>query len=222
MEEVGKAPEWTQGAYDTEHAELGGAAATLYGIEMVEVGEEIAQKKALMEAVLTGCHVKHHKVLLPGRVDAISPTVAASWINKAMDEAVEKEGRGEPIITACDVFVKEYQEMQARVWQFVLCTDLFESDTQDEELIVRLHINRMLRIGALANGNEAQIREYGNIKPVFLSEVIEDVESVQEDNQDHVEFDKQFSQLVSLAKLLKKKRKCCCFPLFTRRTHKKE
>ena len=189
---------------------------------MAEVGQEFAQRRALMEAVLTGCHVQRHMVRLPGRVDAISPTLAALWINSAMDEAVEKEGRGEPIITARDVFVREYQEMQARVWQFLLCTDLLESDTQDEELIVRLHINRMLRIGALANGNEAQIREYGNIKPVFLSEVIEDVESVQEDNQDHVEFDKQFSQLVSLAKLLKKKRKCCCFPLFTRRTHKKE
>jgi hypothetical protein len=72
----------TQGHHDTELVALGGVAATLSGIEMAEDGQEFVQRRALMEAVLTGCHVQRHMVRLPGRVDAISPTLAALWIKK--------------------------------------------------------------------------------------------------------------------------------------------
>lgn len=226
-----KAHEWVQGSYDPEHAELGGAAAMLYSVEMVEDGQEFAQRRALMEAVLTGCHIKHHMVLLPGREDTISTELAARWINSAMDEAVAKEARGEPIISAHDVLVKEYQEMQVRVWQFLQCADLLESGTQDKELLELLQSNRMLRIGALANGNEAQIQEYGAKKPVFLSEVIKNAEPVHQvhqvhqdhqDDHDHKEFDEQFSQSVTLTTPFKKKRTCRCLPFFTWRARKRE
>ncbi len=226
-----RAHEWAQAGYDPEHAELGGAAATLYGVEMVEDGQEFAQRRALMQAVLTGCEVKHHMVLLPGREDAIPPAVAAQWINSAMDEAVAKEERGESIVTAHDVLVREYQEMQVRVWKFLQCADLLESDTEDKELIEMLHINRMLRIGALANGNEEQIREYGTKKPVFLSEIVKNAVPVHQhhqdqhqhqQDQDHQVIDEQFSKAVSLTKPLKKKRTCRCFPFSLRRAHKKE
>ena len=152
-------------------SELGGAVQTTQALSTIAVQDvyyELWELRLLMRAVVDGIVVKDHAVLLPGRAVTVPLARAGQWVNDVLNDAFEKEDKGEVIVQSTDPFLRECEIAQKRLWDFVLCADLLESGSDNIEYKHMLQNNRMLRIGALFNQDEALLAECGRA-PVFLN-----------------------------------------------------